>query len=90
LPYKLIKKNFMKNIYSKDNPYYHGVMFHHIHDGKKYQKSQGSISTKQFEKTLKYIGIENILTPDDFLKKYNLKKLKKNEVCLTFQSIIKC
>lgn len=80
----------MKNIYSKDNPYYHGVMFHHIHDGKKYQKSQGSISIKQFERTLKYIGIENILTPDDFLKKYNLKKLKKNEVCLTFDDGLKC
>jgi len=83
-------KSKIKKINNVKNSFFHGVMFHHVHDGKKYLKSYGSISKNKFEKIIKYIGKENILTPDEFVQGYYLKSLKKNNVCLTFDDGLKC
>lgn len=59
-------------------------MFHRFHkDGKKPQ-GKGSVSQKNFEKIIKLIGIKNILSPTEWLYKLKSKKLKKKDVCLTF------
>ena len=47
----------------------HGLMFHHFHDNKKHLKSQGSITRLQLSKIIKFVGVKNILTPEDFSEK---------------------
>tara|TARA_Y100000996_G_C22529037_1_gene645715 strand:- start:532 stop:1470 length:939 start_codon:yes stop_codon:yes gene_type:complete len=70
--------------------YPHGIMFHHFHDLKYFKKSQGSISSQQFEKIISIIGRKNIINADEFLNLYLNKKLNKNHVCLTFDDGLKC
>ena len=64
-------------------------MFHHFHDNKKHKKTQGSISGKSFKRIINFIGKKNILDADIFYKKFSQKKLKKKDVCLTFDDAIK-
>ena len=75
--------------FTKNNNFYHGIMFHHFHDVKKFKKSQGSISQDDFYKIIKYIGKNNILNADEFFYKFKKKKLNSNNVCLTFDDGIK-
>lgn len=74
-----LKKNF-----------YHGIMFHHFHDNKKYLKTPGSINKQQFRQILEFIGKKNILSPSEFIKKIKNKTIKKNHLCLTFDDSLKC
>lgn len=67
----------------------HGIMFHHFHDRNIHKKSQGSISAKEFEKILNFIGFENILDPKEFINLLKSNKLKKKHVCLTFDDNLK-
>lgn len=66
----------------------HGIMFHHFHS-KKHSKSQGSISALEFVKIIKFLGRENILSPEEYLFKLNSNKLNKKEICLTFDDSLK-
>ena len=75
--------------FTKNNKFYHGIMFHHFHDLKKHKKSQGSIDENDFYKIIKYIGKNNILSADEFYYKFKKKKLSSNNVCLTFDDGIK-
>ena len=77
-------------MYSKKFKYFHGIMFHHFHDNKLHNKGQGSINKKNFLKIINFIGRKNILDADEFYQKLLDKKLKNNEVCLTFDDGIKC
>ncbi len=65
-------------------------MFHHFHDERIHSKSQGSISKDEFYQIIKFIGKKNILNADDFFFRFKENKLKKNEVCLTFDDGLKC
>ena len=65
-------------------------MFHHFHDGGIHLKTQGSISKDDFYKIIKFIGKKNILNAEDFFFRFKEKRLKKNNVCLTFDDGIKC
>jgi len=65
-------------------------MFHHFHDEKIHSKSQGSISKDDFYSIIKFIGQKNIIDADQFFLKFKENKLKKNDVCLTFDDGIKC
>jgi len=65
-------------------------MFHHFHDDGIHTKGQGSISKDDFYKMINFIGRNNILDADIFFEKFKNKKLKENEVCLTFDDAIKC
>lgn len=70
--------------------FYHGIMFHHFHDNKKYLKTPGSINKQQFRRILEFIGKKNILSPSEFIKKLKNKTIKKNHLCLTFDDSLKC
>jgi hypothetical protein len=74
----------------KNNKFFHGIMFHHFHDKKKHKFSQGSITQNEFCRIIKYIGVKNILNADEFLEKFKKEKLKRNNVCLTFDDGLKC
>ena len=56
---------------------------------KKIKKGQGSITKDQLVKILKFVGLRNIISPHDFYEKLKKKKLKDNEVCLTFDDCLK-
>lgn len=75
--------------FNSKNNFPHGIMFHHFHDEKKYKKSQGSISKNDFYKIINFIGRKNIIDAQIFQQKFKEKKLKKNEVCLTFDDSVK-
>ena len=72
------------------NKHFHGIMFHHFHDDKNHLRGQGSISKDDFVNLLKFIGKENILNAEDFLNRLKEKKLKENNICLTFDDCLKC
>ena len=76
--------------FNKDNNFFHGIMFHHFHDDGIHTKGQGSISKDDFYKMINFIGKNNILDADIFYEKFKNKKLKENEVCLTFDDALKC
>ena len=58
------------------------IMFHHFHS-KKYTKSNGSISRKDFIKILTKININKITSSENFL-------INKKNICLTFDDSLKC
>lgn len=65
-------------------------MFHHFH-GKKHEKSQGSISAKQFIKIIRFLKKKyNLIDADVFLEKIANKEINKNDTCLTFDDSLKC
>lgn len=61
----------------------HGVMFHHFHNDKHYQ-GQGSISQESFEKLISFIGLDRIISPDEWMKRLDAGRLKDKDICLTF------
>ena len=65
----------------------HGIMFHHFHDNINHFKGQGSISAHQFEKLIKFIGVNNIVHPLSFL---DVLKNKSKKVCFTFDDSLRC
>lgn len=65
-------------------------MFHHFHDNKKYKSVQGSIDANDLYEIIGFLGRKNILDAEEFIEKYKKKKLKKSEVCLTFDDGLKC
>ncbi|WP_145596096.1 polysaccharide deacetylase family protein [Candidatus Pelagibacter sp. FZCC0015] len=75
--------------FNNNNNFFHGIMFHHFHDKDIHTKGQGSISKDEFYKIINFIGKKNILDADIFFEKFKSKKLKNNEVCLTFDDAIK-
>ena len=67
----------------------HGIMFHHFHDEAHPPSGQGSISAKEFEEVLNFIGIKNIIRPDEWIAKLRKNKLKENDLCITFDDGLK-
>lgn len=61
----------------------HGAMFHHFHDNKHYQ-GQGSISQENFGNILKFIGIDRIISPDEWMRRLDAGRLNDKDICLTF------
>ena len=62
---------------------FHGIMFHHFIGGKYSFNSQGAIDIDRFRDILKFIGIKNILNPQEFIDKYEKNTLKESDVCIT-------
>lgn len=67
----------------------HGIMFHHFYDDT-HLKGQGAISEETFEQMLLSVGIENILTPDEWIEKFESRTLTENNRCLTFDDCLRC
>jgi len=66
-----------------------GIMFHHFH-GKNFPHMQGSISSSDFISIIKYLKNNyNLLDADNFKNKFYLGKLKKKDICLTFDDCLK-
>lgn len=80
----------MLKYFKKAKKITHGIMFHHFHDNKSFARSEGSISANELEKIIKFIGRENIINADEYLNKYSQNKLKKSDVCFTFDDALKC
>ena len=64
-------------------------MFHHLHDGKKHIKSQGSITSDELHKLIKNLNKKKLLDPDVFIEKIKDKSLQKDEICLSFDDGLK-
>ena len=77
----------MKKKYPLNFP--HGIMFHRLHKKGKKSAGIGSISQDDLEKILKFIGIKNIVTPNQWIEKIKNKSLKKKDICLTFDDGLK-
>ncbi|MDC0533542.1 polysaccharide deacetylase family protein [Candidatus Pelagibacter sp.] len=71
----------MKKYFSE---FHHGMMFHRFHKNGTRPQGKGSVSEEKFEKIIKFIGIKNILSPEEWIFKLKKKILKKTDVCLTF------
>ena len=80
----------MKETRTYISKYPHGLMFHHFHNQQSFKRSQGSISKNQFEKIIKYVGVQNILSPREFIEKKLNNNLRKNDFCITFDDGLKC
>ncbi len=66
-----------------------GVMFHHFHSRKIKKFGQGSIDKNQFENIIKFLKKNfTILTPEEWILKVEKKKLKKKDICLTFDDAL--
>ena len=68
----------------------HKFVAHHFHDESHPPGGQGSISGDQFEAILNFIGIENILSPGEWIFKLRNNKLKQTDVCITFDDGLRC
>lgn len=69
--------------------YPHGIMFHHFHDQRNHQPSQGSINANQFIKIIEFIGVKNILPPEVWMDKILSGTLESHNVCLSFDDNIR-
>ncbi len=76
--------------FSKNNNFPHGIMFHQFHDKKFYKSGEGSLSKDDFHDLINFVGKNNILDAETFFQKKIENKLKKNDVCLTFDDGLKC
>ena len=63
--------------FNHNNNFFHGIMFHHFHDGVVHKNGQGSISKDVFYKLINFIGRENILDANIFYEKFKKKILKE-------------
>lgn len=62
-----------------------GIMFHCFHDNDRHPKVQGSIDENQLYKIIKYIGKNNIITPQEYMK----NPCNNDKFCLTFDDNLK-
>jgi len=67
----------------------YGIMFHHFHGGTHRPDKANSLSKIQFEKILNFVGIKNILSPNEWINLSNLGKLKSYHRCITFDDGLK-
>ena len=66
-----------------------GLMFHHFHgDGHKPDQA-GSLSAETFEALILFIGLENILEPNEWISRLENGELAPNHYCLTFDDALK-
>lgn len=74
----------------RTNSYTHAVMFHHFHN-EKHPIGQGSLSATQFEDIIDWLLERySLLNADEYLYKLKQKKLKSNDICLTFDDALLC
>lgn len=66
-----------------------GLMFHHFHN-EKHPVAQGSIDAEMFEAVLRFIGIERLLRPDEWVERALSGHLREADVCITFDDALLC
>jgi peptidoglycan/xylan/chitin deacetylase (PgdA/CDA1 family) len=65
-------------------------MFHRFHSETYPSLGAGSLTAAQFEQMLNFTGIENILTPEEWLSRLSRNTLRPSDLCLTFDDGLKC
>lgn len=66
-----------------------GVMFHHFHLNETKKYGQGSLNKNKFEDIIIFLKKNfSILTPQKWLSKAKENKLKKKDICLTFDDAL--
>lgn len=76
-----------KFVQESSQPY--GLMFHHIGQGPE-EKKKGAISKAAFEEILLTVGIENILSADNWMANVEGCASPESKVCLTFDDALRC
>lgn len=67
----------------------HGIMSHHFHDAR-HPKGQGSVSQEEFDAILRFVGVDRILSPGEWLERLAENALEPHHVCLTFDDALLC
>jgi peptidoglycan/xylan/chitin deacetylase (PgdA/CDA1 family) len=68
----------------------HAIMFHHFH-GEHHSRGQGSISAEQFEKMIDWLEDKyTLLDAEEYSFKLKKRKLRDNDICLTFDDGLLC
>ena len=67
----------------------HGLLFHHFHDAV-HPEGQGSITADTFFDILKYIGLENIVSAEEWMRHAFNGSLSNNDICITFDDNLRC
>lgn len=80
----------MTTQYILKNTYLHGISFHHFYDNKVYLKGQGALNKTHLRKLIKFIGHNNIISPDEFIERIQKKKFNEKKVCFTFDDGLRC
>ena len=75
-------------MYLSESP--HGLMFHRFHRRGSLPAGQGSIASDELEEILNFAGIENIISPEEWLFKLKNNKLSKNDLCITLDDGLRC
>ena len=70
--------------FNKKNSFLHGIMFHNFHDNKIHPYSQGSLDKFDLKKLINFVGVENIVNPNEFIQLIKNKDFNLKKVCLTF------
>lgn len=73
---------------SNDRP--HGIMFHHFYD-EQHVKGQGAISQDELGQIIEYYQRKHCILPaKEWFDRATHEKLRKNEICLTFDDALLC
>ena len=67
----------------------HGLMFHHFHNSRHY-KGQGSISDKDFDDILRFVGLDRILDPQEWIERLSKGQLADGDLCITLDDGLLC
>jgi len=73
--------------YQKNMP--HGIMFHHFH-GRRHYRGQGSLSQKDFDNILRFVGLDRILDPQEWVRRLNNGQLAEGDLCISFDDGLLC
>ncbi len=65
-------------------------MFHRFHSSHDTKGWQGALSPEDFEKILLYVGIENVLSPQEWISRLENGRLGKRDLCITFDDGLRC
>lgn len=84
------KESFSKMVFAKyPKKIPHGLMFHHFHGGRHYE-GQGSLSQKNFEDILQFVGFDRILDPQEWVRRLDGGQLKEGDVCISLDDSLLC
>ena len=67
-----------------------GLMFHRFHPSGDASGWQGALSPQDFERILLHVGIDNILSPDEWMSRVNTSTLSSGDLCITFDDGLRC
>ena len=66
-----------------------GIMFHHFHKKNQMPEGQGSITSEELVIIIKFLKKKyNILSPKEWTQKILNKKIKKKDICITFDDAL--